>query len=121
MQLNKTGKQIYEQFLLLVATTKITGTRSEPVNLGPIYSLIMKLPPTSLPLLQNKEKAKTNKTKNQQQQKKTPPEYFIRNQNNASGVKNPQRCTAYGQRIWTFMLESKLNSLSSSVSPLTPV
>ena len=35
MQLNKTGKQIYEEFLLLVATTKITGTRSEPVHLVP--------------------------------------------------------------------------------------
>ena len=41
MQLNKMGKQIYEEFLLLAVTTKITGMRSEPVNLGPIYSLIM--------------------------------------------------------------------------------
>lgn len=70
MQLNKTGKQIYEQFLLLVATTKITGTRSEPVHLGPIYSLIMKLPPTSLFLYyKTKRKQKQNKKTNNNKRK----------------------------------------------------
>ena len=64
MHLNKMGKQIYEEFLLLVVTTKITGMRSEPVHLGPIYSLIMNsslLPLSSFTTKQTESKNKTKK------------------------------------------------------------